>query len=339
MRLALRGGQGRHGRFGGEAVAWEFAAPACGERPFVAARVAQDAARPVRAGAYAAAFIAATLFSAKGIFAKKAYEAGATPDALLALRFLMAAPAFAWIAFAANRNGRLPAPTRRDWMSIALLGGGGMLLSSVLDFNGLRYISVGLERMILYTYPALVVLFSAWILRRRPSGTMLSALALSYAGLAVAFAGEASFAGGRALLLGGGLVFGASLAYALFLMGTERLSVRLGAQRLNAFVLLACTAMCVPAAFAVHGRTVLLQQPGAYAWAAVMALLGTVLPAMLTAHAIRRIGAARMSMAGTAGAVAALPLAAVMLGEPAGIAQWAGVALTVAGVAVLARRK
>lgn len=339
MRFELRAGLGRRGAFGGEAVAWEFAGPAYGERPFVAARAAAQAARAVRVGAYAAAFLAATLFSAKGIFAKKAYEAGASPDALLALRFAMAAPAFAWIAFAAGRNARFPRLAPRDWMFVALLGGGGIYLSSLLDFHGLQYISVGLERMILYSYPALVVLLTAWIARRLPTRGVLGALALSYGGLAVAFAGEASFTDPGALLLGGGLVFAAALVYALFLIGTERLSKRLGAQRLTALGMLACTALCLSAAFAAHGRAVLYQGGAAYAWAAAMALLGTVLPAVLTAHAIRRLGAARLSMVGTAGAVAVLPLAALVLGEPAGAAQWGGFALTVAGVVVLSRAK
>jgi drug/metabolite transporter (DMT)-like permease len=58
----------------------------------------------------------------------------------------------------------------------------------------------------------------------------------------------------------------------------------------------------------------------------------------LFAYALKRIGAARLSVIGTAGAVAVLPLAALFLGEPAGAAQWSGFALTIAGGVLLARR-
>jgi drug/metabolite transporter (DMT)-like permease len=321
----------------GKASPREFAGAEESERPFLAAL----GARPTLMAAYVAAFASATLFSAKGIFAKKAYEAGASPDAVLALRFLMAAPAFAWIALAAGRGSggvSLSGLTRRDWMIIFLLGGGGIMLSSTLDFHGLRYISVGLERMILYSYPAMVVLITAWMARRRPGVVSLCALALSYLGLAIAFVGEASFVDAHALAIGGGLVFAAALVYAFFLVGTERVAKRLGAQRLTALGMLACTALFLPIALTAEGLSVFHQSTEAYLWVAVMAGLGTVLPATLTAHAIRRIGAARMSIVGTAGAVAALPLAALILSEPAGMAQWAGFALTIAGGVVLARR-
>ena len=328
-------------RFGGggvEVEAREYASAAESERPFLA-----TVPSPSRVAAYLAAFVAATLFSAKGIFAKKAYEAGATPDALLALRFAMAAPVFAWVVFAAGRPGSEDAAgsarlSARDWIFVLLLGGVGIMVSSLLDFHGLRYVSVGLERMVLYSYPAMVVLITAWIAGRRPGRGALAALALSYAGLAVAFTGEASFVDAHSLWIGGGLVLSAALVYALYLVGSERLSKRLGAQRLTSLSMLACAALMAPIGFATEGLSVFRQTGAAWFWIALMAALGTVVPALLTAHALRRIGAARMSIVGTAGAVAVLPLAAVILGEPAGVAQWGGFALTVAGGALLARR-
>jgi len=319
------------------APARDFAGVEEAERPFLASL----AARPTLMATYLAAFASATLFSAKGIFAKKAYEAGASPDALLALRFLMAAPVFAWVAFAAGHGAssvRLSALSRRDWILIFLVGVGGIMLSSMLDFHGLRYISVGLERMILYSYPAMVVLITAWMARRRPGRVSLVALALSYLGLAIAFAGEASFADARTLVVGGGFVFAAALVYALALIGSDRLGKRLGAQRMMALCMLVCTAAFLPIALAAEGAALWNQRPAAYGWAGLMALLGTIAPVLLTAYALSRIGAARMSIVGTAGAVAVLPLAAFVLGEPAGLAQWAGFALTIAGGVVLARR-
>ncbi len=329
-------GFGTRGRFLREPVSApaDFAGVGDSERPFLAA----VAARPSLMAAYGAAFVAATLFSAKGMFAKKAYDAGASPETLLALRFAMAAPAFVWIALAAGGQN-LRTLSRRDWFFITLLGGGGILVSSLLDFHGLRYIGVGLERMILYTYPAMVVVITAILARRRPGRAALAALALSYAGLGVAFVGEAGFTDGRALTIGGALVLAAALVYALYLVGSDRMGRRIGAQRLMALGMLACTVVFLPVALVGEGEALWHQRPAAYGWAAVMAVLGTVAPVLLTAHAIRHLGAARMSIVGTAGAVAVLPLAALFLGEHAGLAQWTGFALTIAGGAVLAKAK
>jgi drug/metabolite transporter (DMT)-like permease len=289
-------------------------------------------------GAYAAAFLSATLFSAKGIFAKKAYDAGASPESLLALRFGFATPVFAYIAFSSAGGTRLSALRRRDWGLIAGMTGIGFFLSSLLDFHGLRHLSVGLERMVLYSYPAMVVLLSAWIRRRRPGRVALVALALSYAGLALAFAGEASIADTYSLWMGGGLVLAAAMLYAVFLVGADSISARIGSQRLSALGMLLCAALYLPLALLEGGGALFHLRAEAYGWAALMAAFGTVAPIWLFAFALKHIGAARLSVIGTAGAVAVLPLAALVLGEPAGAAQWGGFALTVAGVVLLARR-
>lgn len=289
-------------------------------------------------GAYAAAFGSAMLFSAKGIFAKKAYEAGASPESLLALRFGFALPVFAYFVTTASGGTRLSDLTRRDWVLVLGLTGVGFFLSSLLDFHGLRYISVGLERMVLYSYPAMVVLLTAWMRRRLPGALALAALALSYAGLAIAFAGEATLTDTRSLLIGGGLVLAAAMLYALFMVGTERIAARIGSQRIAAMGMMLCAALYLPLALAREGLAVFELPARAYGWAALMAAFGTVAPVWLFAYALRRIGASRLSVIGTAGAVAVLPLAALFLGEAAGPAQWGGFVLTIAGGMALARR-
>jgi drug/metabolite transporter (DMT)-like permease len=327
-----RFGYGQRGGGDRAGAAREYAGAGDGERPFLAAL----AVRPSLMAAYAAAFLAATLFSAKGIFAKKAYDAGASPETLLALRFGMASPVFAWVALSAG-GIRLGSLSRRDWFLVCLLGI-GILLSSVLDFHGLRYISVGLERMILYTYPAMVLLLSAWLARRRPGRAALAALGLSYAGLGLAFFGEAGFVDRRSLLIGGSFVLASALVYACALIVSDRAGKRIGSQRVMAMGMLACTAIFLPLAIVGEGEVLWHQQPAAYGWAALMAVLGTIAPVLFMAYAIKKLGAARMSIVGTAGAVSVLPLAALILGEQAGWAQWAGFALTIAGGVVLARK-
>jgi len=289
--------------------------------------------------AYGAAFVSAILFSGKGIFAKKAYEAGANPETLLALRFGFACPVFVYLAVSGTSGGTpLSALTRRDWGLILGLTGLGFFLSSLLDFHGLRFISVGLERMVLYSYPAIVVLLSSWVKKRAPGRVALAALALSYAGLALAFAGEASVTGSRALWIGGGLVFAAAIVYAAFMVGAERLSKRIGSQRLSAIGMLLCAVLYLPLALVSSGADVFHLSAAAYGWAGLMAVFGTVAPIWLFAYALKHIGASRLSVIGTAGAVAVLPLAALFLGEAAGPAQWIGFGLTIAGGLVLARR-
>lgn len=67
---------------------------------------------------------------------------------------------------------------RRDYLLLLLLGIVGYYGSAILDFMGLRYITAGLERLILFTYPALTILIGVLFLGKRfEKGTL--ALALS----------------------------------------------------------------------------------------------------------------------------------------------------------------
>ena len=288
---------------------------------------------------YGAAFLSAMLFSIKGIFAKKAYEAGASPDVLLALRFGFTLPVFVWIALTSRAGVAWSQLDRRDWMKIAALSFLGYVLSSALDFHGLRYLSVGMERIILYIHPTMVVLLSAWILKRPLRPATGVALALSYGGLALCFASEVRFTDLHSLLLGGGLVLAAAFNYALFLMGVENAAPRVGMHRLTALGMIASAVVFGGHALAIEGAH-LFHLPGAiYGWALTMALLSTVLPVFLFGVGIRILGASRLSIASMAGPVAVLPLAALFLGEPSGWAQWGGFALTLAGGMILTRRK
>ncbi len=162
-------------------------------------------------------------------------------ETLLALRMAFSLPFFlgmAWIGV--GRAASLL--TLRDWGWLCGLGLLGYYLASYLDFLGLHYLSAGLERLILFVYPTLVVLLAALWLGQPLTRRVLGALALCYAGIALAMAPDLRLAGtARDLALGGVLVFGSALSYALYLLGSGRVVGRLGAVRVAACAaLVAC---------------------------------------------------------------------------------------------------
>lgn len=65
---------------------------------------------------------------------------------------------------------RLPVLSSHDRWRIVLLGLIGYYLSSYLDFIGLRYISAGLERLILFLTPSFVLLMSVFLLKNASAG-------------------------------------------------------------------------------------------------------------------------------------------------------------------------
>jgi drug/metabolite transporter (DMT)-like permease len=143
---------------------------------------------------------------------------GAAPvDAvtLLSLRMVFALPAFLWVGFVASRSA-LPL-TGRDWGTLVTLGLLGYYGASLLDFLGLQYISAGLERLILFTYPTLTVLIGVLFMGRTLSRREVGSLLLSYAGIGLAFAHDLQVAGRdtHSVLIGAAFVFGSSLCYAM----------------------------------------------------------------------------------------------------------------------------
>jgi drug/metabolite transporter (DMT)-like permease len=119
-------------------------------------------------------------FSFKAILIKLAY-AWAPIDAvtLLALRMLYATPFFALMASFATRRRDIAAIAKGDWLRLVWLGFIGYYLASLVDFMGLQYVSAGLERLMLYLYPTIVVVLSALLFKQRITGRILLALALS----------------------------------------------------------------------------------------------------------------------------------------------------------------
>ena len=108
--------------------------------------------------------LSAVGFSAKAILIKLAYAYPVDAATLLTLRLLFSAPFFVLMALWSKREA---APlSRRQWLGVAVLGFSGYYLASYLDFLGLTYITAGLERLILFLHPTIVVLFSAWWLKK-----------------------------------------------------------------------------------------------------------------------------------------------------------------------------
>jgi drug/metabolite transporter (DMT)-like permease len=207
----------------------------------------------------------------------------------------------------------------------------GYYLASLLDFIGLTYISAGLERLILFLYPTMVVLLAKLFYRAPVGPSQRTALLLSYLGILLVFAHEQG-AQSRDLLRGASYVFASALVFALFLTGSGRLVQRFGSRRFTAYSM---TVACVATAlhFALSRPVAQLAVSGrVFTLALLLALFATVLPAFLMNAGIRRLGAGRAAVIGTVGPVATLAMAYVFLDEVLGPAQVLGATLVLGGV-------
>ena len=102
-------------------------------------------------------------FSAKAVLVKLAYQYEVDTISLMALRMGFALPFFIVIAWQSNRkNADKYALTKKDIGYIIFFGVLGFYVASLFDFFGLQYVTASLERVVLFTYPTLVLLLS-WL--------------------------------------------------------------------------------------------------------------------------------------------------------------------------------
>jgi drug/metabolite transporter (DMT)-like permease len=293
------------------------------------------AARRLFATGLALAIAGSVLFSGKAIVVKLAYRHGVDATTLIALRMIFSAPFFALTYLWVSR-GRPPL-TRADHGKLVVIGLLGYYAASYLDFLGLKFISAGLERLILYLNPTLVLLISVLVLGRRLARPDLVALALAYAGIALVFWHDVNFEG-SGTVLGAALVFASAACYAVYLVMSGELVGRVGALRLTSYAMLVSTA-AVLVQFVLLNPLTALAQPPPVLWLSVFnAFFCTVLPVFATMLAIERIGAGSTALAAMVGPVATIALAYLFLGETVSLWQLAGTALVLAGVYVLSRK-
>lgn len=289
--------------------------------------------------ALAFVIVGALGFASKGIFIKLAYghNQRIDPVALMTLRMLLSMP-FYLIALAWLSRMRPPALSVRRKAQITLLGLMGYYLASWLDLTGLVYISVGLERMILYLYPSLVVILSALIYHRAVSKAVWAALSLSYIGIAIVFASRIGAEGN--LALGGILVFASALIFALFVIGSHATMQHLGSMRFTAISMLVSSFAIVIHFTLTHQiNTLMALEPDVYKLAMIIAIFSTVLPSFLMAAGLKRLGSELTSIISGAGPIATLIMANWLLNEAITPFQMVGVTLVIGGVWVISSRK
>jgi drug/metabolite transporter (DMT)-like permease len=307
----------------------------------IVATAAASAGRNHAVGA-ACAVLGVLGFSFKAVLVKLAYAAGPVDTTtLLMLRMLYSAPLFAVLAWWSGRRGagaqrRLEG---RDWAMLLALGFVGYYLASLLDFLGLKYITVSLERLILFVYPTMVVLLSAWVLHRPITRRAVAALVVSYVGIGVAFFGDVHAGGDTtATLLGSALVFASAFLYAVYLVGASRSITRLGSLRFVAWAMLVSTLFIGAQFLLMRPLAALAVSPRVHVLSALMAVFSTVVPTWLIAESIRRLGPSTASLIGTLGPVFTIALGVMILDEPLAAPQVAGAALVLGGVALVTLR-
>jgi len=276
--------------------------------------------------------VAAILYSLKAVFVKLAYlpteglSEQVPPITLMMLRLGFSFPVYLGILVWVWRRAEKKPSLRQ----ICLAMGTGVIayyLCTLLDFTGLQYITAQLERLLLFTYPAFVILFGALFFGGSLTRWGVAAVALAYAGLVIVFIGG-DITQSSNLWLGSGLVIACAILFALYQLLAKTFIDEIGPQ------LFTCLAMLGAAvAIFMHFLVSAVSQDGVvaalslppriYLLGLTIAVFSTLLPSFFMNIAIGRIGAQRVAMLGMIGPLATIVAAILVLGEPFGL--WDGV--------------
>lgn len=287
---------------------------------------------------YAYGAAGATLFSTKAIFIKLAYQEQANAALLLAWRMLFSLPFYLGVgAFAIwqmRRSGQVM-PRRRIWGQAFVVGLVGYYLSSLLDFEGLIYITAQLERLVLFTYPIFVMLIGWLFMGQKLRAMGILGAALTYSGLVIVFLTDLPN-GGRNVVLGTALVLGCAITFAVYQLLAKKIISLMGSLLFTAIAMSGSSVACI-LHYMITQQTTSFAAPARFlALAGGTALFATVLPSFLVNAGLSRVSAQTTSMIATFSPVLTIALAVLILGEPFTFADAIGSTMVIAGVALYA---
>lgn len=282
--------------------------------------------------------LGAVLMSLKGIIAKLMYQQNVSVEALILLRGWIALPLV--LAWAIYRIGpRRLLSVRSDLaLGAGLAGITCYYLGTWFDFVALTMIDASLERVLMFSYPAMVVVARAITQRRWPAPKVLAAVALTYFGILCAVGGVAQSLW-QANGVGAALVLAAAASFAYYLMANERFT---NSAPSEAFIVYAScgAALGLTLHFAVFGSSgELLLSAHAWGLLFLMTAFTNVLPLFLFSASMQRLGAQRASIISSIGPPATIGIAVVVLGESMHPIQVLGTLLIIGGVVVLEARR
>jgi drug/metabolite transporter (DMT)-like permease len=264
------------------------------------------------------------------VIASKLIASGLPPFSATALRFAIAFPVLLLLMRATG--ARLPKLSRQDRLILVIQAGAGSVGYTTLLISGLSLTSAADAGVIIGTLPVVSAAISILLLRERPQRALLLAVALATAGvLSIAFTPDA--AGGS--LAGNALIFCAVVCEGLFILLNKRLKTEIAPLALSTLMAgIGFIVAAIPAVFeAPFAHGISTSALGAVVYYALVPTVGGFL---LWYAGAERVSGTEAALFTALAPVSAVMLAFIILGEPVGLSQIAGIGCVLAAVLGLA---
>ena len=275
--------------------------------------------------------VAAVSYGMNPLGALSLYRAGINTNSVLFYRYALAAVLLAALLLVQKTSLRI---TRREFSVLGLLGV-MFAVSSLTLFMSFHYMDAGIASTLLFVYPVMVAVIMAIFFRERISLVTVLSISLALCGIALLYRGE----GGAVLNTAGVvLVMASSLSYALYIVVVNRASLNMSSVKLTFYVLLFGVAAIV--LYSPDQPLQLLSTPSMWGgWAAMLALIPTVVSLVLMTVAVHAIGSTPTAVMGALEPLTAVVIGVTIFGELFTARLAAGIGLILLAVTLIVAGK
>lgn len=278
------------------------------------------------------------LFSSKAVMVKLAYLYQVDALSLLLLRMLFSFPFYLVIAIIYSRKENPSVIVKSDYYWVVFFGLVGYYLSSYFDFVGLQYIKASLERIILFLYPTIIIIFNKLFLKKPINSTQALAILLTYIGIVITFWGEVAISG-TDTYLGGFFILLCAITYAAYLVGSGWLIPKFGVVKFTSYAMIV-SCFCVFIHFGLFSNVDIFGlQWEVYMLGFLIAIFATVIPSYLVSESINRINSSNFAVIAGFGPISTIILAGIFLNEVLTLLQLFGALIVIFGILLVSLRR
>ncbi len=272
--------------------------------------------------------VAAISYGTNPLGAMNLYKDGISANSTIFYRFGLAALILAAMMVVQRKSF---AVTRREFLILAVLGVLMGSSSSSLYFS-FYFMDVGIASTLLFVYPVMVAVIMATLFKEKVTASTVVSIALSLAGITLLYHGGD---GATLSTMGVMLVMVSSLTYAVYIVIVNKSSLRLSSVKLTFYVLVfgVMTILAYTAAMGQHIQ--MLTTPAQWGYAAMLALVPTVISLVLMVIAVHDIGSTPTAIMGALEPLTAVAIGVMCFGEDFTARLATGIVLILAAVILI----
>lgn len=284
--------------------------------------------------------LAAVCYGTNPLGALKLYAEGMSTGSVLFYRFGLAWVIIAGVVLVRSlplKGGRHES-LRVTWREFGALTALGLLfiVSSLTLYLSFHLMDAGVASTILFTYPVMTAVMMVLFFRERLSWTTLSAIVLSFVGVALLYWGD-----GTATLPVKGvlLVLLSAFSYAVYIIVVNRSQLQMSSFKINFFVLFYCALGMLVYSW-LSGEPLTLPR-NAVSWFYVgwLAVVPAIMALVLMVYAAKLVGSTTTAILGALEPLTAVLIGIFVFGESFTLTLALGILLILLAVGIIVLKK